>query len=68
MSWASQITPRRNRETLEFFESEDRETRVLNPLDSGNTENICRVEKEPVGEEAILISDRIEIGGREVHV
>lgn len=54
---------RRNREALEFLETDDRETRVLNPP----TENICRVESETFVEDAILISDRREIGGRVVH-
>lgn len=54
---------------LEFFETDDdNETRVLSPPDSGNTENICRVESETFLEDAILISDRRQIGGLEVQV
>lgn len=56
---------RRNRESLEFLETDDRETRVLNPPP---TENICRVvESETFVEDAIIFSDRREIGGRVVH-
>lgn len=59
------IPPRRNRESLEFLETDDRETRVLNPPP---TENICRVvESETFVEDAIIFSDRREIGGRVVH-